>query len=271
MQDFDEDGKPPDEGPAQGSFWSLDHLNSLFDGSTLKHLLGLDEEEPTGPPAVAEDTVETTPEPPQRAGFETRHGRPVVNPFRATHPGYMPHDSEPVAVLPDGTAVPPDSYGGGFHGARTSPEQVLKEKGFRQETLFEDWRLLEHVMSESSPHSAFRGATPFVSAPPDSPHMGAAEWADEGGWVYDIFGVPTWDVNSSLEGRVPVAGMYRGNLMYGEVEQAIPSQIPLECIKRWGQVSDWGGRNIVREWTPNPQYNDALCRRFFEGLGASQR
>jgi hypothetical protein len=61
-------------------------------------------------------------------------------------------------------------------------------------------------------------------------------------------GVPTWDVNKALEGRVGTTGSFRGNLMHGEGEYAIPARVPPENIKRWGVVkSDARGRLYV-DW-----------------------
>ena len=37
-------------------------------------------------------------------------------------------------------------------------------------------------------------------------------------------GVPTWDVNKALEGRVGTTGSFRGNLMHREGEYAIPAR-----------------------------------------------
>jgi hypothetical protein len=47
-----------------------------------------------------------------------------------------------------------------------------------------------------------------------------------------IRGVPTWDVNKALEGRVGTTGSFRGNLMHGEGEYAIPARVPPENIRR---------------------------------------
>ena len=128
----------------------------------------------------------------------------------------------------------------------------------------EDWRLREHSEEKSAPVSAFRGSTAFVaSAEGDA---GAAYWAGEGSWVYDVRGVPTWDLEAALAGRVQRAdGTFRGSLMH-EAEAAIPAQTPLECIERWGQVQESStGKLYVRPntWVANPRYDPELCRKFW--------
>jgi hypothetical protein len=177
---------------------------------------------------------------------------------------FQPRDQEPKALLPDGKAVPPDSYIGGFPGTDIPPDEVVRNGGFTARGPQEDWRLKEHSEAKSEPKSAFRGTTPFVTAPDGN--GGAALWADEGGWVYELHGVPTWDVNSDLDGRVETPGGYRGNLMHGEYEYAVPAKIPIECIVRWGQVSTTSsGTPYVSgaSWTPNPRYDLAQCLRFW--------
>jgi hypothetical protein len=116
-----------------------------------------------------------------------------------------------------------------------------------------DWRLLEHA--EQRGGSAFRGTTPVVSEPVSG--NGAAYWARLGGWVFEIRGVPTWNVNKQLGGRVKRGTKFGGNLMCGEQEFAIVSEVPPERIKRYGQVvEDRMGRLLVRDWIPNPLFKE---------------
>jgi hypothetical protein len=147
-----------------------------------------------------------------------------------------------MVVLPNGQKLAPDSYGGGFHGT-DEPPQVVTRQGLPERG--DDWRLLEHAEGRSS--SALRGTTAVASDPVNE--GGAAYWAGEGGYVYEIRGVPTWNVNKNLEGRVPTGGgRFRGNLMHGENEYAIPARVPPEKIKRWGVVkADPRGRLYV-DW-----------------------
>jgi hypothetical protein len=187
-----------------------------------------------------------------------------ASPLRESRPDYRPHESVPLAVLPGGRAIPPDSYKGGYHGTDIDPESVERNGGLPARGPVEDWRLREHAEAASRPVSAFRGSTPFPTSP--NGDTGASYWADKGGWVYEVSGVPTWDVNSELEGRVKRGdGNFRGNLM-SEAESAIPAQTPIECLRRWGQVSESSsGRLYIRpgDWVANPRYDPAVCRRFW--------
>ena len=201
------------------------------------------------------------------AGSASRTAAPI----RPSRPDYQPHESEPTAILPDGTPIRPDSYMGGFHGTNIAPDQVIKDRGFTARGSMEDWRLQEHAESQSAPASAFRGTTPIVASPEGD--GGAAYWADQGGWVYEIQGVPTWGVNANLDGRIQRPdGSYRDNLMRGEMENAVPAEIPIECIARWGQVQEFptNGKLYVpsTNWTANPQYDMQQCLKFW---GSSTR
>lgn len=149
--------------------------------------------------------------------------------------------AEPRVLLPNGKSIPPDSYSGGYYGTATERPQVVKKEGFRQRGS--DWRLREH--SEGNPNSALRGTTNLVS---DGAGNGAAYWAGEGGYVYEIRRVATWDVNKNLQGQVPSGGGFRGNLMHGEAEYAIPGEVPPNKVVRWGIVKDKGGDRLYVEW-----------------------
>lgn len=181
---------------------------------------------------------------------------------RSSRPGFQPHKVIPQAVLPGGRSIPPDSFAGGYHGTDIPPEQVQEGGGFPARGPVEDWRLKEHAEEGSAPVSAFRGSTPYPTSPDGE--NGASYWAGEGGWVYQVSGVPTWGVNSELEGRVKTGnGFYRGSLM-SEAEGAFPAQTPLECLERWGRVGQSGsGRLYVRDWVPNPRHDPAACAKFW--------
>lgn len=181
---------------------------------------------------------------------------------RPARPGFQPHEATPQAVLPGGRSIPPDSFVGGYHGTDIAPEAVQEDGGFPARGPVEDWRLKEHAEEDSAPVSAFRGSTPYPTSPDGE--TGASYWAGEGGWVYQVSGVPTWGVNSELEGRVKTGnGLYRGNLM-SEAEGAFPAQTPLECLERWGRVVESAsGRLYVRDWVPNPRYDPAACSKFW--------
>jgi hypothetical protein len=200
----------------------------------------------------------------ERASAQSAASPGQASAFRKSRPDYQPHDSVPLALLPDGRAIPPDSFKGGYHGTDIGPDEVKQKGGLPARGPMEDWRLREHAEATSMPVSAFRGSTPDPTSPDGQ--TGAAYWAGEEGWIYDVFGVPTWDVNSNLEGRIKRDdGIYRGNLM-SEDESAFPAQTPLECIRRWGRVSEsLSGKLYVNpgEWVANPRYDPAACRRFW--------
>ena len=160
--------------------------------------------------------------------------------------------------------IPPDSCVGGYYGCdngRLDPEHVF-EHGLPGRG--NDWDLLRHA--EQKGGSAFRGTTKQVTFPDGG---GAAAWADEGGYVYEITCVPSWDVNKHLEGRRLVADLaigrqrFRGNLVIGEHEHAIPSRVPREHIKRCGRVvaSTAGVLFVPRSsWVDNPRWDPCFCR-----------
>eukprot|EP00546_Thalassionema_frauenfeldii_P012160 CAMPEP_0178917252 /NCGR_PEP_ID=MMETSP0786-20121207/13141_1 /TAXON_ID=186022 /ORGANISM="Thalassionema frauenfeldii, Strain CCMP 1798" /LENGTH=231 /DNA_ID=CAMNT_0020590777 /DNA_START=54 /DNA_END=746 /DNA_ORIENTATION=+ len=131
--------------------------------------------------------------------------------------------------------IPPDSCTGGYYGhSDLDPEQVMKE-GLLQRG--DDWDLLHHA--EQRGNSAFRGTTTQITYPDGN---GAASWAGEGGCVYELTCVPTWDVNKHLQGRRLVSewavgkDRFGGNLALGEHEFAVSSRVPPEHIKRYGRV-----------------------------------
>ncbi len=147
----------------------------------------------------------------------------------------------PVALV-EGKPVNPTSYGRMFHGNDLTPQQVRSAGGFR--AAGSNWDLVRHTeelwRTEGGVNdSAFRGGTPLL--------RNAAEWGE---WVYEIEGMPSWDTNQLLQGRVRVAGVgeFRGNLMHGEVEHSLPGEVPLQAIKRFGRVVDVGKGRGVREW-----------------------
>ena len=91
--------------------------------------------------------------------------------------------AEPRVELPNGQRVGPDSYSGGFYGTADERPDVVMRDGLPQRG--DDWRLREH--SEGNPNSALRGTTNILS---DGEGRGAAYWAREGGYVYEIRRVP---------------------------------------------------------------------------------
>ena len=155
------------------------------------------------------------------------------------------------AILPDGTKVAPSSQGGGYHGTNTIDPRAALKHGLPARG--NDWRLKEH--SEQNGSSAFRGTTAVVSEPVSG--NGAAYWAGEGGWVFEIRKIPSWDVNTLLEGRVQTLSGFRGNLMHGENETAIPARVAPVNIKAYGKVVSENGKLKVKDWIQNPGFVDA--------------
>ena len=164
----------------------------------------------------------------------------------------------------NGKPVPPDSCIGGYYGHDSSldPEWAM-EHGLKARG--DDWDLLRHALQEG--HSAFRGTTQLVTFPDGN---GAAAWADEGGYVYELCCVPSWDVNRHTQGRrlvsdlaVPGGQRYANNPALGEHEHAVPARVPAEHIKRYGRVvmSARGLAYVPRSaWVDNPRFDIAFCK-----------
>jgi len=160
---------------------------------------------------------------------------------------------ERLHAAPVKRAVSPDTFGGGYHGTTVTPAEVLRVGLQARGT---NWNLTDHVLNPLTGTSAFRGTTMMPSSPDG--RSGAALWAGVGHYVYEIRGVPTWDVNRALEAtRVLPDGVHVGNPVHGELEYAIPGAIAVENIRRWGKVTETQrGVAIVREWFDNPRYRD---------------
>lgn len=156
------------------------------------------------------------------------------------------------ATVGGGRLHPPSHRGGGFHGTDEIPPSQAFTEGLPARGTNPD--LLSHA--EAGGNSAFRGTTPTPMSP--TGEAGAAHWAGEGGWVYDIRGVATWDVNALLEGRRAVAGGlggFGGNLMVGELESAIPARVPATSIRgAYPVVEGRGGSLRLGPFEANPNY-----------------
>jgi hypothetical protein len=153
-----------------------------------------------------------------------------------------------VARLPSGRLVPPSHYGGGWHGTAAPPEQVF-EHGMPGRGGNVD--LESHVMQ--GPDTAFRGTTTTPLTPDGA--AGAAHWAGAGGWVYEIDGMPTWDVNQLLEGQRATPGGFAGNLMSGELENVVPAEVPPARIKGARPVLEGRGTGLkLGDYQANPHY-----------------
>jgi hypothetical protein len=174
------------------------------------------------------------------------HGSPTQASARAP----VPEAHAPRALVPNGkggtTALEPDLPGSsGFHGTAYHAAEVPKLLKHGLPARGNNWNL--HLHSEGATDTAFRGTTHDASM--------AAEWADEGRVVFDIRGVPGWNVNAALDGRVQRGARFGGNLMSGENEVAIPAAVSPDRIARWGVVvRSASGRLFVKEWHENPNF-----------------
>ena len=185
----------------------------------------------------------------------------VVFPAAGTRPATL---LEECGARVGAFVIPPDNCEGGYYGcdnANLDPKKVFEDGLPGRGT---DWDLLNHA--EQKGNSAFRGTTKLVTYPDGG---GAAAWADEGGYVYEITCIPSWDVNKHLQGRRLVADLavgsqrFGGNLVLGEHEHAIPSRVPPEHIKRCGCVvtSAAGVPFVPRSsWVDNPKWDPCFCR-----------
>jgi hypothetical protein len=180
----------------------------------------------------------------------------------AAEKAYAEANKKPMAILPSGREIPPQTYGGGYHCPREQiPPDVAFVDGLPARGT--DMRLREHAMpgSElaSGEGSGFRGTTPEPVAPNDAAeaNQGAVYWGDVGDWVYEIRGVPTWDLEQALQGQIRLPdGSHGGKLLtVSELEGAIPSRVPGANIVRGGQIGVLqSGRKYVPHWIPNPNY-----------------
>jgi hypothetical protein len=136
----------------------------------------------------------------------------------------------------EGKVVHPLKFALTYHGsADTSPEVFLRHQGLPARGT--DIELTKHV--EPSPgqatNSAFRGTVNFPLSPLKD--AGAALWAGDGGWIYEIRDYPGYDVNQLLEGKISSGmGGYRSNSMVGEQEIAVPARVLREAVARVGHV-----------------------------------
>ena len=187
--------------------------------------------------------------------------RGVVVPTATTTPGSVALD-ECGARIGD-LVIAPDSCQGGYYGhdATLDPADVLA-RGLPARGS--DWDLLRHA--EQAGDSAFRGTTKLVTFPDGN---GAAAWADEGGYVYELTCLPSWDVNKHIQGRRLVADLavgrarFGGNLALGEHEHAVPARVPAAHIKRYGAVvaSSSGVLFVPRNsWIDNPRWDPCFCK-----------
>ena len=149
----------------------------------------------------------------------------------------------------NGKSVAPTAWGGKrYYGTDAlAPEQVFNE-GLPARGPNLDLQM----HAEGAADTAFRGTCTM----PITPHAeaGAAKWAGEGGWVYEIDGSATWDVNASLQGRINNGLEFRGNLMLGEQEHAIFAGVPRARIVGAHSVLSNGRGLQIGPLVANPHY-----------------
>lgn len=153
------------------------------------------------------------------------------------------------SAMVNGKSVAPTAWGGKrYYGTDAlAPEQVFNE-GLPARGPNLDLQM----HAEGAADTAFRG-TCTMPMTPDA-ETGAAAWAGEGGWVYEIDSAATWDVNASLEGRVRSFGRFRGNLVPGENEHAMLAGVPRERIVGAYPISANGNKFARGPLVPNPNY-----------------
>jgi hypothetical protein len=155
-------------------------------------------------------------------------------------------------ALMGGRAVAPTARGGNlYHGASGSDMSptVVFEHGMPARGPNVD--IESHVGGARD--TAFRGTTTMPMTPDGE--AGAAHWAGEGGWVYQIDGTPSWDANQLMQGRVRTPGGFGGNPMRGELESLVPAGIPRERIRGAYPVVAGRGTSVrLGPFQNNPNY-----------------
>lgn len=158
-------------------------------------------------------------------------------------------DDELKAILPNNKEASAERMGERYYGTNKIKPDEAFNNGIPLKGM--DRRLLEHL--EGNEQSAFRGTTVFSNV---NPHMGqgAAMWADEGGWVYQIGPVKGWDPGRLLEGLVEQNGRFQDSPTMMELEVTVPSRIEPHLIIKAGIVEEIDVHLVVRKWEYNPNY-----------------
>ena len=154
-------------------------------------------------------------------------------------PGYR------FATILDLDQVTPELQFNVYHGTSLVTADIC-EKMNGLPARGKDIELTRHVEPTSGreQESAFVGTVRFPVAP--GYDAGAAFWAGAGGWVYHINEWPGYDINMVLEGRIPDGkGGFRGPLLTGEQEIAIPARVPRSNIVKIGVVQSRRGGLVV--------------------------
>lgn len=155
----------------------------------------------------------------------------------------------PVAELNGKKVKPTSKRHHGYHGNHQKPENVFKH-GFLAKGPNLD--LTGQVLDKGG--RAFRGTSPYILSPDGE--SGPGYFAGTGGFVYEIDGVPGWDTNQLLEGKVynQFTG-FGGNPYSSEVETAILGHVPPSRIKGAYHIRSYRGlRLIPGTFEKNPNY-----------------
>lgn len=155
----------------------------------------------------------------------------------------------PVAKVNGELFEPTVNHIHGYHGNKAKPEDVF-EHGFPAKGPSIDL-VIQALDGEGR---AFRGTCDFIFSP--DRESGPGQFAGEGGFVYEIDGVPGWDVNKLLEGRVAnaVTG-YGGSPFTSEVETTILGHVPSSRIRGVYTIRTSRGLHLIPgRRTDNPNY-----------------
>lgn len=161
----------------------------------------------------------------------------------------------PRALLPNGQWVEPTARSSRrYHGLDVSDAEAHRLMSEGLPARGPNLDLYNH--SRQRPDTAFRGATAEVLTPDRGDQQGAGAWADDGGWVFEVEGVPSWHLESQLAGRVleidGFTGLSKGTR--AELEHAILAGVPSERIISIRKIYKINGRLRPEPPIPNPNY-----------------
>jgi hypothetical protein len=123
----------------------------------------------------------------------------------------------------------------GWHGTSMSPESLQAQGGFVARGTNMD--LYEHIVEPPNAQpSGYIGTT----AAPLTPDLagGAAHWADEGGYVYEIEAGEAWDTHQIWEANRDI--LTGDHPARGELEVAVRGNVPWDRVRGWRQVLSGG-------------------------------
>jgi hypothetical protein len=131
--------------------------------------------------------------------------------------------------------TPTDRNYTGWHGNTVTPTQLRAVGGFKAKGTNGD--LYEHMLARGKP-SQYMGTTRIAQTHKGG--LGAAAWADEGGWVYHVEADEAWDIERVYSENQHLVQGSTGNPVAGEMEVAVRANIPWERIRGWHEVLPGG-------------------------------